>query len=320
MIMELISLYKLFDIKYGNSFELINLEQCDKIEKDAINFVSRTEKNNGISAFVKRLNEIEPNKANTITVAVSGSVLSTFLQSQPYYTGFHIMVLSPITEMTQLELLFYAMCIRVNKYKYNYGRQANKTLKDILVPKKIPIAFSSVDYKSLNTLKSESINDKYIAVNTNNWKLFDLKNLFTIKGSKTTSLLELEECGKGIYPYVTTQATKNGVDGFFNFYTEEGNVLAIDSAVLGYCSFQPLNFSASDHVEKLIPKFNMNKFIALFFVTILNLEQYRYNYGRKSSQTRLRQICIKLPSKNNHPDFEFMENYIKSLPYSKNLL
>ena len=129
----------------------------------------------------------------------------------------------------------------------------------------------------------------------------------------------MEEYGNGKYPYVTTQATNNGIDGFFDFYSEDGNVLTADSAVLGYCSYQALSFSASDHVEKLIPKFKMNKYVAMFLTTILNLEQYRYNYGRKCSQDRMKKISIKLPSKNENPDFEYMENYIKSLSYSSSL-
>lgn len=129
----------------------------------------------------------------------------------------------------------------------------------------------------------------------------------------------MEEYGHGKYPYVTTQATNNGIDGFFDFYSEDGNVLTSDSAVLGYCSYQALSFSASDHVEKLIPKFKMNRYVAMFLTTILNLEQYRYNYGRKCSQDRMKKISIKLPSKNGNPDFEYMENYIKSLSYSSSL-
>lgn len=63
----------------------------------------------------------------------------------------------------------------------------------------------------------------------------------------------------------------------------------------------------------------MNKYVALFLVTILNLEKYRYNYGRKASQTRLQSTSIKLPEKNGKPNFEFMKIFIQSLPYSKNL-
>ena len=119
---------QIFDIKYGNSLELINLTECDKSFVDCVNFVSRTENNNGISAYVKKLPDVEPNPAGTITVAVGGSVLSTFLQVQPYYTGFHVMVLYPKKRMSAVELLFYAYAIRKNRYRYNYGRQANKTL------------------------------------------------------------------------------------------------------------------------------------------------------------------------------------------------
>lgn len=318
--MKLTPLHKLFDIKYGNSLELINLEQCDKGNLNSINFVSRTERNNGISAFVVKVEGIKPNPANTITVAVGGSVLATFLQPEQYYTGFHVLVLSAKTEMRTDELLFYAACVRKNKYKYSYGRQANKTLKDILVPSKMPDEFKNIDVKKLNTLKRKSIlNKNDFVLNKNNWENYGLNSLFNITGSKTTPLLELEEYGKGKYPYVTTQATNNGVEGFYDFYTEEGNVLTVDSAVLGYCAYQPENFSASDHVEKLMPKFKMNKYTAMFLVTILNLERYRYNYGRKCSQTRMEQIKIKLPAKNGQPDFEFMESYIKSLAYSKSI-
>lgn len=88
---------------------------------------------------------------------------------------------------------------------------------------------------------------------------------------------------------------------------------------MSYCFYQPKNFSASNNVVKLIPKFEMNKYVALFLVTILNLEHYRYNYGRTASQARLKTISIKLPERDGKPDFEFMETFMKSIPYSKNL-
>jgi type I restriction-modification system DNA methylase subunit len=175
-----------------------------------------------------------------------------------------------------------------------------------------------------NKLVRTVSDDAFLALKTDrevsHWQYFELSHLFTITGSTTTPLLELtEEYGTGAYPYVTTQATNNGVAGFFNYFSEEGNVLTVDSAVIGFCAYQPYPFSASDHVEKLVPKFDINKYHALFLVTILNKEQYRYNYGRKCSQSRMRQISIKLPAKNSQPDWEYMENYIKSLPYSKSI-
>jgi len=318
--MKLIPLHKLFDIRYGNSFDLNVLEVCDETSTNYVHYVSRTRENNGVSAFVRIIDEIVPFEKGLITVAGSGnSVLESFIQNAQFYTGYHVFVLSPKKKMSELEKLFYCYCIRQNQYKYSFGRQANKTLKYIHVPERMPKEFEGINIRQLNTIRLEKVINKEVELFTDNWKSFELKELFTITGSKTTPILELEEYGKGKYPYVTTQATKNGIEGFYNYYTENGNVLTVDSAVLGFCSFQPLDFSASDHVEKLIPKFKINKYIALFFVTVLNQEQYRYNYGRKCCQTRMRKMKIKLPTRNGKPDWDFMEKYIQSLPYSSSI-
>ncbi len=164
------------------------------------------------------------------------------------------------------------------------------------------------------------VHEHEFTLRSENWLSFNMTDLFHVKGSKTTSILELVAGDSGYFPYVTTQATNNGVEGFFSHATEDGGVLTVDSAVVGYCSYQKIQFSASDHVEKLVPKFPMNDFVAMFLVTIINMEQYRYNYGRKCSQKRLKKSTIKLPvTAEGNPDFEYMENYIKSLPCSANL-
>ena len=152
------------------------------------------------------------------------------------------------------------------------------------------------------------------------WRSITLSQIFTICGTKTTDRKILEESHKGEkqYPYVTTQSTNNGARDFYDCYTEEGNVLTIDSAVAGFCAYQPFKFSASDHVEKLEPKFKMNVYRGLFVATIINKEQYRYSYGRKFNQTRIKQTKIKLPLKTSGDvDWSLIEHYMKSLRYSK---
>ncbi len=319
MINKLIPLKELFTPVYGVNLELVNVVECKKNDENSIRFVSRTEVNNGVSAYVKRMADVLPNPAHTISVAVSGSVLSSFYQDKEYYSGRDLYYLLPNRKMSKEEMIFYAFCIRANKYKYNYGRAANKTLKDILLPAEMPDSFKEITFSKISVPSDKKALQMRFNLDIKKWKPFQFTKIFNITGSKTTSVLELEEYGNGNYPYVTTQATNNGVGGFYNFYTEDGGALTVDSAVLGYCSYQSYNFSASDHVEKLIPKFKMNKYIAMFLVTIINQEQYRYNYGRKCSQDRMEKRGIKLPSKDGNPDWRFMENYIKSLSYSSNL-
>lgn len=61
------------------------------------------------------------------------------MQDSPFYTAYHVMVLEPKKEyeMTNLVKMFICTQIEANKYKYSYGRQANRTLKDIVV--KLPV-------------------------------------------------------------------------------------------------------------------------------------------------------------------------------------
>ena len=59
---------------------------------------------------------------------------STFYQTESFYTGYHIQVLRPREQMNPEEMLFYARCIRANQYRYSYGRQANRTLRELYVP------------------------------------------------------------------------------------------------------------------------------------------------------------------------------------------
>ena len=139
--MKKVKISVLFDVLYGTNLELVNLDQCGSSDSDAIYFVSRTESNNGVSAVVRKVIDIIPNPGHCLSVAGGGSVLSTFYQPLPFYSGRDLYILKPKKTMDITEMLFYAYCIRLNKYKYNYGRQANKTLKDILIPAKIPADF-----------------------------------------------------------------------------------------------------------------------------------------------------------------------------------
>lgn len=120
----------LFEVQYGTNLELLRLTQS----ADGVNFVSRTSKNNGVAAKVVRLEEIEPTPGGVLSVAAGGSVLETFVQFQPFYSGRDMYVLRPKDPMTAEELMFYAACIRANQWRYSYGRQANRSLKDLRVP------------------------------------------------------------------------------------------------------------------------------------------------------------------------------------------
>ncbi len=92
---SLVKVEYIFTVKYGVNLQLVHLEQCNRNSPDAIYFVSRTEKNNGVSAVLRRLEDTKPNPAHTISVETSGSVMSSFYQRLPYYSGRDLYFLLP---------------------------------------------------------------------------------------------------------------------------------------------------------------------------------------------------------------------------------
>lgn len=127
---KLVAIERIFSVRYGANMELNAL----KLNPSGINFVSRSARNNGVSAKVNPVADVTPLAAGLITVAGGGSVLETFVQPEPFYSGRDLYYLVPPQDMSLQEKLYYCMAIRANRYRFSYGRQANRTLKDILIP------------------------------------------------------------------------------------------------------------------------------------------------------------------------------------------
>ena len=85
--------------------------------------------------------------------------------------------------------------------------------------------------------------------------------------------------------------------------------------------YQPIDFTCSHSVTPVkLKNAKLNQYIAMFLCTLIRLERYRWTYGRKWRPIRMPKSQIKLPvTPQGKPDWQFMENYIKSLPYTKNL-
>jgi hypothetical protein len=321
---NLAKISNLFDVVYGVNLELVNLIQCKSADLNSMPFVSRTENNNGVSAYVEQEQDVNPNPGHTLSVAGGGSVLATFYQPFPYYSGRDLYVLVPKKKMSIIEMLFYAKCISTNKYKYNYGRQANKTLKNILIPAKMPTKLNNhlVLYlkKLLKDISIDSVINKKIDLKIDKWEYCDLQDLFNVSSSKDELIYKLSAGGKT--PYVASSENNNGV---IEFVDEEpsnkaNTITANRGGSVGHFFYQPVDYLATPvDVRILTPKFKMNKYVGLFFAALLRLEKFRFNYSRKMGTDRLKKLKIKIPVKNNNLDIELMENYIKSLPYSKSI-
>lgn len=304
---------ELFDVKYGINLELVNCEVTDALDPDGINFVARTSTNNGVVAKVKRIPGKDPQPAGMITCAGGGSVLSTFLQDEPFYSGRDLYVLIPKKEMTMQEKLYYCMCIHANAYRYSYGRQANKTLQSIDIPEKVPDWINSI---SLSPVKTKSIK-KPPVIDITYWGEYLMGDLFDfVKGKRLTKA----DMIPGNVNFLGAISENNGVrDHIETNMTCNPNCITVNyNGSVGEAFYQAEPFWASDDVNILYAKnWTMNKYIALFLITVIKANQYRFSYGRKWTIEKMKATVIKLPTKvDGTPDFVFMEEYIKSLPYS----
>ena len=127
----------LFNVKYGINMELNTCIETTSDDPEGIAFVARTAENNGVSAYVKRIEGKEPQPPETITVAGGGSVLSTFVQKRPFYSGRDLYLLIAKEDINLKVKMFISTVLFANQYRYSYGRQANKTLPDLIL--KLPI-------------------------------------------------------------------------------------------------------------------------------------------------------------------------------------
>lgn len=312
----MIPLNEYFDVVYGVNLELVHLVP----DPNGINFVARTSKNNGVVARVKAVPDVMPNPADTISVAAGGSVMESFLQKEPYYSGRDLFYLKPKIDLSDNQLLYYCMCLKANRYKFNYGRQANKTLPLLKIPSidEIPGWVESTPIPTKPGV--ESITKATIELNTKNWRLYSFDSLFDIKRGEAKYIVNLK---KGDIPYVSATSENNGVSYHVKHANHTGNKITLSfDGTIGEAFYQNRDFFASEKIAVLeLKNKELNSYLAMFLIAVIRKEGSRYNYGYKwSIDTRMKKTQIKLPSDiNGGPDWQFMEDYIKSLPYSSNL-
>ena len=161
-------------------------------------------------------------------------------------------------------------------------------------------------------------------INTKDWERFFLLDLFDISLAKGD--LKEGKCLPGKYPLISSGDKNNGTvcytngesseDEKYNSTLFEGNCITLDM----FCNafYQQNSFFAVSHgrVNILTPKKDVNKYHLLYICTLLNREKYRFSYGRAVYSKDAKKIVIKLPvTQNGDPDWQYMEDYIKSLPY-----
>ena len=294
-------------------------------------YTSSTKQNNGVDNYITPPDFMTIYQ-NALTLNNSGSVGYCFYHSYKFVASDHctvIQIKSDVYDLNSHIALFLKPVIESMKNKYNFAREINN---DRLKRGKVLLPADKNGLPDWNFMEnyikdlSETVfytteipKDKIPKLEKSNFKEFNLSQLFSVRGSKKS--FTKNDISSGDYLYITTSNKNNGVSGTSDIFTENGNIITIDSATEGKAFYQEEKFVGSDHVEVLEPiNFSMNKYTGLFLTSVLNIETFRYSFGRKRSQKRILKEKLFLPvDKNGGPDFDFMEKYIRDLNYSSDL-
>lgn len=168
-------------------------------------------------------------------------------------------------------------------------------------------------------------------LNVDEWKEFYLGKLFDIRKGKRLTAADQED---GNNNYIGAIDSNNGVANHIGQAPiHEGNTISLSyNGSVGEAFYQFEPYWATDDVNALYSYYDdFNQYIGLFIATVLRKEKYKFSYGRKWTLENMNVSIIKLPIQHNAdgtpyidsnhiysedgyvPDWQFMEDYMKSL-------
>ena len=303
--------------------------KIDDCEPGNIPLISSGSTNNGIVGYIDEKGDGKAQifKANCITVDM---FCNAFYQNEDFYAVSHgrVNILCPKFKCNLQIGLFICSIIKKEQFKYSYGRAvysseiARMIIKLPSTPDNEPDwnymerYIKSLNHKPVATANRGGYGSHTLGVET--WKDFCLGDYFEIKkGKRLTS----DEQTEGSTPYIGAIDSNNGIANYIGQDAiHAGNTISLSyNGSVGEAFYQPEPFWATDDVNVLYFREEngvaFNKYIALFVCAVLRQEKYRYSYGRKWVLESMKSTVIKLPEKSGKPNWSYMEDYMKSLPY-----
>lgn len=228
--------------------------------------------------------------------------------------GSGLLVLIPLKNMNDEELYSYASQLNLLKWKFNFSRMAiEKRIENLelfehhtnlnidnrkkyLLPKK--------KRKEKFNIQAEMIEFPLIFDEDNNGLC-----VVTKKSALPKNSLEI-----GNTPYVTTSSLNNGISGFFDIEPNSKSkclTVALNGSV-GEVFFQFEDFVTSTDNVVLEIKDNYNPYFLFYIATMIKNHQWRYNYYRKLTMTKLKKLSIPVPCINNQIAIEYIEKVVRN--------
>ena len=309
-------------------------------------YLSATAVNNGVGERISLSPEFEGGSVTTEKVKCTA-----FYQPVPFCASSDVNIIrrKDGVPMNQYVGIFLSTIIDFNEsFRWTYGRQCRvNDTENICI--KLPVTPDGTpDWKYMEDFVKDQIipqlpkkaqkvwlqkfditpqKEENMKLNTRDWNSFILKDLFTINRGKTLSSDD-KEYYAGNIPCVNGTSTNNGVLCYLNEGIEERGFKKQPVPSLSLCRVgtsgltfvQTKPYYIADNAFCLKLKEQQSTYVYLFLSTLLDQECTKYSYGRTISSEKYMQTRIKLPvTPSGEPNWKFMEDYIKSLPFSRNI-
>lgn len=316
----------------SNAYHSENLEFNDSDEYIA--YITRTANQNGLYGFADNDGkEYKINPSNTISYGAETAEF--YYQQFPYITGNKMYYLSSERMSKYLGLFLVTELRKGIKSCFSY---ANGAIPDRVMRKKIMLPIDSKgkpDYVFMEKLikeKEKHLQDEYrkycidvvrklgkpveiTQLSQKDWREFFIDDIFSISSGKR---LESYNMTVGNTPFIGATDSGNGITNYISNVNDslDENVLGVNyngnGMVISF--YHPYKCLFSDDVKRFhLKNYDDNKFVLLFFKTIILQQKSKYNYGYKFNETRMKRQKIKVPvNKDKKPDYEYMEQYIKN--------
>ena len=151
-------------------------------------------------------------------------------------------------------------------------------------------------------------------IDTSKWKAFQIGNLFDVKKGTRLTKANMKP---GNIRFIGSSAMNNGLTAMIcnNENIHPANTLTVCyNGSVGETFYQDRPFWASDDVNVLYPKFEMNMYIGMFIAPIIKAVSTRYNFIDKWKQEVMTVTEIKLPATSEgKPDYEYMDRYMRDV-------
>ena len=148
------------------------------------------------------------------------------------------------------------------------------------------------------------------------WKEFKVEELFVLKVARSNDKGKLEV---GDIPFIGRSKDNNGLQGFYSTdKVTEGKCITLGMVGTFRAFWQDRDFAASQNILT-IRNSRLNKCNALFICKVIETAiDGKYSYGNSIKAGTFGNTLLKLPADDSgNPDYDFMEQYIKQLPFSK---